>query len=87
MNFDEQVRETIEACWVAFYDDWSELATFGGGPDSELECLRYAVKNHMEVMLVPNGVAHREWAMAARGGISALNTLLEASGYEAKLEA
>lgn len=45
--------------WVVYHGDWSSLAIFD--IDDELGALRYAVENHMEVDLVPTGVAVSEY--------------------------
>ena len=43
--------------WVAYTFDYSEFAVF----ESEIECLRYAVDNHMVVDEVPYGHGIREY--------------------------
>lgn len=44
-----EVPDTV--CWMAYYTDWSGIAVF----DNEIDCLRHAVANHMEVIELSAG--------------------------------
>lgn len=42
--------------WMAYHHDWSSVVIFY----NELDCLRYAVENHMEAAPIEPGVPIRE---------------------------
>lgn len=48
--------------WVAFHGDWSGFAFFA----EEIDCLRYAVRNHMQVAQIELGKDVRD-QVSARG--------------------
>ena len=50
--------------WIAYYSDFSEMAPFG----EEVEALRYAVANGMQVIFVAHGVGLREAVRAHDAG-------------------
>lgn len=50
------INPNREHVWVAYYHDWSGMAAFA----DELDCLRYAVSNHMEAAAIPVGVDFRD---------------------------
>lgn len=45
------VEVPASVCWMAYYTDMSGIAVF----DNEIDCLRHAVSNHMEVIELQAG--------------------------------
>lgn len=42
----DALMDHATVCWMAYYTDWSGIAVF----NNEIDCLRHAVSNHMEVI-------------------------------------
>lgn len=48
--------ESSTVCWMAYYNDFSDMAVY----DNEIDALRYAVNNHMEVIELRPGSVNQQ---------------------------